>query len=65
MSSLFHYTTDVGPITTGHEFNQTAWAQLNRLYTGTEQFGFLMLKWGLTTVACDCGAEQQAPDHIH
>ena len=67
LSHLHSFITDVGPIPTGHEFNQTAWVQLNHLCTGIEWLGSLMLKWELSSdnnCSCDFGAEQQTSDHI-
>ena len=64
--SRFHsFVTVVRPLPAGHELSRSAWVRLNRLRTGIGRFGSLMYRWGLTTTAvCDCGAEQQTPDHL-
>ena len=65
ISRLHSFVTDVEPLPTGHELSWLAWVRLNRLRTGIGRFGSLMYRWGLTTTAvCDCGAEQQIPEHL-
>ena len=44
---------------------RTAWVRLNRLRTGVGRFRSCLYKRGMASpVACECGAEQQAVDHV-
>ena len=65
ITGLHSLVTDVGPLPTGHELSRLAWVRMNHLRTGIGRFGSLMYRWGLTkTAVCDCGAEQQTPEHL-
>ena len=65
ISRLHSFVINVGPLSTGHELNQLSWVWLICLCTGIKQFRSLMYKWKVTTTAvCDCGTEQQTPEHL-
>ena len=51
---------------TGHECNDILeFGRAAFVLAFDDLFGSLMFIWGLTTTAaCDCGAEQQTPDHV-
>jgi len=42
-----------------------AWVRLNCPRTGVGRFRSCLNKWGMTSsVACECGAEEQTVDHV-
>jgi len=42
-----------------------AWYRLNRLHTGVGRFRSCLYKWGMaSSAACECGAEEQAINHV-
>jgi len=42
-----------------------AWVRFNRLRTGVGRFRSCLYKWGMaSSAACECGAEEQAVDHV-
>jgi len=41
-----------------------AWVRLNRLRTGVGRFRSCLYNRGVASAACECGAEEQAVDHV-
>ena len=64
-SRLREYITSPSRSSPGSDLPRQAWVKLNRLRTGVRRFNADMWRLGLSkSPACDCGADQQTPNHI-
>ena len=64
-SRLRGFIAEASTSPTGICLPRLAWVKLNRLRTGVGLFRSIMHKWGMaSTAACECGAEEQAADHV-
>jgi len=53
------------PAPPGMTLPSRAWVWLNRLRTGVGRFRSCLYKWDMaSSVACECGAEEQIVDHV-
>ena len=64
ITRLHTYITGVSPVPLGIKQPRSAWARLNRLWTGVKRFRSNIYKWRLApSAACKCREEQTA-DHV-
>ena len=56
---------DTGTHPPGMTLPRRVWVRLNRLRTGVGRFRSCLYNWGMaSSVACECGAEEQTVDHV-
>ena len=59
------FIPDTGTHHPGMTLTRTAWIRLNRFRAGVGRFFSCLHKWGIaSSVACECGAEEQTVDHV-